>query len=163
MKDVNKENLIVLASEGLTILQQRFAEKLFTMEHPNQRQAYIDAGGTARGASADVQACRLLKNDKVKAYLNYLREKSQKKAEKTVDDAIAELARIAFKDIDDDLTYSHKLTALKEFLDRLQGKPKQQVDVKGVILSRELTPEQVKDLMTDDILPDDELDKAIAR
>ena len=57
-----------------------------------------------------------------------------------------------------------KLTALKELLDRWQGKPRQQIDVKAAVISRELTDEQVRELLVDNcIVSDDVVDAAIAR
>ena len=46
-------------------------------------------------------------------------------------------------------TTHSKVVALNSFLDRLQGKPRQQVSVQQVILTRELTDEDMKRLMED--------------
>jgi phage terminase small subunit len=189
------------AFEGLTRLQQAFCEILVDNPAITQRQALIKAGSGMTGESADVYACKLLKKDRVKGYIKHLRAKSEVKIEKKASDAIAELARIGFANIQDFITddneivdlskiprdtaaaiasvettagtkrvgrkvkfTSHnKVTALKEFLDRLQGRPKQQLDVKTVILKRELTAEEAKALLVDNCIPDnDVLDGAIA-
>jgi hypothetical protein len=55
-----------------------------------------------------------------------------------------------------------KEAALKELLDRWLGKPKQSMEVKAVILKRELTDAEVKALMVDEVLPKEETDLAIA-
>lgn len=194
------------AFEGLTILQQRFVEILFTMQTPNQTKALIEAGSTQRGEAAHVYSSQLLKNPKVKSYLDHLRGNTAQKTEKTAADAVAELAKIGFSNIQDyidedntvvDLSqiprdkaaavesiqidirhdggdsdgYTEKVrfkthakvAALKEFLDRLQGRPKQQVEVRAVILKRELTDVEVKALMVDEVLPKEETDLAIAK
>jgi len=98
----------------------------------------------------------------VKGYLDHLRADSAKKAGKTVVDAINELVSIAFKESEGKPTYKNRIVALKELLDRWQGKPKQSVEVKAVILKRELTDAEVKALMVDEVLPKEETDLAIA-
>ena len=189
------------AFEGLTILQQRFVEIIFKNPLIPHSQALAKAGSTQRGASADVYASQLLSMPKIKGYLDHLRGNTALKTQKTVDDAVAELAKVGFANIQDyikenndilDLskiprdvaaaiasiettaatkragrkvkfTNHNKVTALKEFLDRLQGKPKQQVEVKAVILKRELTDAEVKELMKDKAIVDDAVaDAAIA-
>jgi len=151
------------AFEGLTILQQRFAEILFTMPEPNQALAYREAGyRSGTKATDDANACRLAKSDKVKAYIDYLRANSVKKTQKTVADAIKELADIGFKASDGNPTYKNRIAALTELLNRWQGRPKQQVEVKAVILKRELTDAEVKALMEDEVLPKAETNQAIA-
>lgn len=186
------------AFEGLTILQQRFCEILFTMQTPNQTKALIEAGSTQRGEAAHVYSCQLLQNPKVKSYLDHLRGSSAQKTEKTVADVVAELIKIGFQNAQDYLkegnevkdlskiprdhaaalsgvsnttskegttikfTTHSKVVALKELLDRWEGKPKQSVEVKAVILKRELTDAEVKALMLDEVLPKEETDGAIA-
>lgn len=175
------------------------------MKQPNQTQALIQAGSTQRGEAAHVYSSQLLKYPKVKGYLDHLRAGSSEKIGKTVADAVAELAKIGFSNIQDYIAEDNtvvglsqiprdkaaavesiqidirhdggdsagytekvrfkthaKVAALKEFLDRLQGRPKQQVEVKAVILKRELTDAEVKELMKDKVLPKEETDLAIA-
>ena len=60
-------------------LNQR--QKLFTQKYRetgNAKQSYIDAGYKARGSIAEVNASKLLRNAKVKAYLLELNEKAEK-------------------------------------------------------------------------------------
>lgn len=84
---------------GLTILQQRFCEILFSMEEPNQKQALIQAGSKMRGTSAEVYASRLLRNVKVQKYLNYLRKKSSDGAIIDKTKVLNELCKLAFTNI----------------------------------------------------------------
>jgi phage terminase small subunit len=83
----------------LTIKQQRFADIYYSMPKPNQRKAYIEAGYKAQGATADVNACRLLKNAKVRAYLQKLRDAATERTLIDVEKIINEYAKIAFADI----------------------------------------------------------------
>jgi phage terminase small subunit len=92
---------MAIKTDKLTIKQQRFADALFAMEVPNQRQAYIQAGYKARGAVADSKASRLVRNGKVRAYLQKLRDKA---TERTLIDGVKiinEYAKLAFTDISD--------------------------------------------------------------
>jgi phage terminase small subunit len=85
----------------LTILQQRFADILFSMKEPNQTQAYIQAGYKARGNSAKVEACRTLKKPNVKAYLKKLRNAVTKRTEIDGAKVVTELGKVAFTNIKD--------------------------------------------------------------
>lgn len=91
-------------AKSLTILQQRFADIYFRMKEPNQTQAYIKAGYKAKGKTAEQAACRLARNVKVRAYLNKLGAAVTKKTEINGAKVIAELAKVAFSNIQDYLT-----------------------------------------------------------
>ena len=92
----------------LTIKQQRFADIYYSMPEPNQRRAYIEAGYKGQGATADVNACRLLKNAKVRAYLQRLRDAATEKTLIDVEKIINEFAKIAFADIGDYINIDKK-------------------------------------------------------
>ena len=67
----------------LTVKQEKFCHEY--LKTGNARQAYINAGYSFKKEStADVNACRLLKNDKVQARLDELREELE-------DNAIADI------------------------------------------------------------------------
>ncbi|MHC4105688.1 MAG: terminase small subunit [Planctomycetota bacterium] len=85
----------------LTIKQKRFADIYYGMPEPNQRRAYIEAGYKAQGATADVNACRLLKNAKVRAYLQELRDAATENTLIYGTKIINEYAIPAFYDIAD--------------------------------------------------------------
>jgi len=85
----------------LTILQERFADILFSMPEPNQKEAYIKAGYKARGASAESKASRLVRNGKVKAYIDELRDKRTKKTEIDAEYVISGLKNIVEKNKDE--------------------------------------------------------------
>lgn len=86
-----------MSAHGLSDQQRRFADGI--LQGRTQRDAYANAGYKARGASADANAARLLKNAKVAAYLAEKRAKLEKKAEINAERVLRELARIAFADI----------------------------------------------------------------
>ncbi len=63
----------------LTVKQEKFCHEY--LKTGNARQAYINAGYSfGKESTADANACRLLKNDKVKARLDELREEVQTEA-----------------------------------------------------------------------------------
>ena len=63
----------------LTVKQEKFCHEY--LKTGNARQAYINAGYSfGKESTADANACRLLKHDKVKARLDELREEVQTEA-----------------------------------------------------------------------------------
>lgn len=101
--------------KDITIQQQRFVDILFGMKEPNNRQAYIQAGYKSRGATADVNACRLLKRDKVQSYLNKLRAAVTEKTEITATKVVRELGKIAFSNIKNYLNIKDDEVYFKDF------------------------------------------------
>jgi phage terminase small subunit len=86
----------------LTKLQFNFTNTYFKQEEKNQRQAYIQAGGKAKKlAYADAQASQLIRNPKVKRYLNYLRKGVAAETLIEVATAVREYAKVAFSNIKD--------------------------------------------------------------
>ena len=103
-------------AEKLTILQKRFADILFSMPEPNQRQAYIQAGYKARGKTADEAASRLARNIKVQTYLDKLSAAITKRTEIDAAKVVRELAKVGFSNIEDYLTVDEKgETRIKSF------------------------------------------------
>lgn len=88
-------------AKKLTILQQRFADILFSMPEPNQREAYIQAGYKCRGESADSRASQVASLSKVKAYLKKLRATATKLAVIDGVKVIKELGKLGFSNIQD--------------------------------------------------------------
>lgn len=76
------------------------------------REYLIDFNGTRAAIAAEysedsahVQASRLLKNAKVRAYLKYLSSDRAKRLEVTADKVVQEIAKIAFHNVEDLLDY----------------------------------------------------------
>ena len=90
-------------SEGLTILQRYFVLSL--VKGMTQRQAYIDAGGTAKTEkSQDVCAHQLLSHIKVRAYYDALMEIAAFTAVMTREEALQRLtvsAKVSITDVCD--------------------------------------------------------------
>ena len=63
----------------------------------NQTQAYIRAGYSDEGAEHN--ASRLIRNDKVKAYISGLQRDKAKRLEITADKVLAEISRLAFSNV----------------------------------------------------------------
>jgi phage terminase small subunit len=80
-----------------TLLERAFAVEFF--KDFNGTQAWIRSGGSAK--SAHVLASRKLKSAKVQALMAKQYERLQRKAEKTLDDYVAEDDKIAFRNADD--------------------------------------------------------------
>ena len=80
----------------LTHLQERFKNNI--LKGMDGKAAYIKAGDKARGAAAEVNASRLLRNAKVAAASEKAQKKAADKAEVTVERILREEARLAFLD-----------------------------------------------------------------
>ncbi|WP_370372544.1 terminase small subunit [Henriciella pelagia] len=83
-----------MPAEKLTPKQERFCRE-YVIDH-NGKQAAIRTGYAER--SAEVQASRLLSNDKVREFIAGLEEKATEKLEITKDRIMQEYARIGFSD-----------------------------------------------------------------
>ena len=81
---------------GLTNLQGRFKNNI--LKGMDGKAAYIKAGYKARGAAAEVNASRLLRNAKVAAAIEKAQKKAADKAEVTTERILREEARLAFFD-----------------------------------------------------------------
>ena len=85
------------SSHPSNIEQKRFCRIYHSMKHPNQAQAYELAGFKSRGKAAEAHASRLVRNGRVKAYLEKLGKSAEARAEKTADEIIRELEGIGFE------------------------------------------------------------------
>jgi phage terminase small subunit len=83
-------------SKKLTALQERFKNNI--LKGMDGKAAYISAGYKARGAAAEVNASRLLRNAKVKAAIDKAQKKAADKAEITQQRILEEEGRLAFYD-----------------------------------------------------------------
>jgi len=93
-------------AKKLTEKQKRFcAEYIIDL---NGKQAAIRAKYSLK--TAEVQASRLLSNDKVKAYLQTLMDKRAERLDITADRVLEEIAHIAFDDIGNYLAYRTEKT-----------------------------------------------------
>lgn len=75
----------------MTELQRRFAAAYLTISPPNATAAYVEAGGKARGHSAEVQASRLMRNGEVLAAIAAGRAASAKRTNLTADWVLTKL------------------------------------------------------------------------
>ncbi|MBZ9810714.1 terminase small subunit [Mesorhizobium sp. ESP-6-2] len=73
----------------LNIRQERFCQGL--IEGLTQTRAYVEAGYTARGNAAEVEASKMVRLPKVAARVAQLRAAAARRWEITVDDLVAEL------------------------------------------------------------------------
>ncbi|MER8859045.1 terminase small subunit [Mesorhizobium sp. M0757] len=78
-----------MRNSKLNIRQERFCHALIE-GHPQSR-AYIEAGYTARGNAAEVEASKMVRLPKVAARVAELRAIAARRSEITVDDLVAEL------------------------------------------------------------------------
>ena len=99
-------------THGLTQKQARFCEEYVI--DGNATGAYSRAGYATKGAGAEVNASKLLRNPKVQAYIAELRAQQQYRTQVTGDLVIAELARVAFANITDVLDFNAREVRLKD-------------------------------------------------
>jgi phage terminase small subunit len=85
-----------MAKTELTHLQERFKNNI--LKGMDAKSAYIKAGYRARGAAAEVNASRLLRNAKVAAAIEKGQKKAADKAEVTMERILREEMRLAFFD-----------------------------------------------------------------
>lgn len=81
----------------LTPKQQRFADEYCV--DLNATAAYARAGYRARGNSAEVSACRLLRNAKVQEAIEQKQREVAKRCELTTENIVREASAVAFSDI----------------------------------------------------------------
>jgi phage terminase small subunit len=93
------KNTIMKHSEPgeLTPRQQRFADEYCV--DLNATAAYARAGYRARGNSAEVSACRLLRNAKVQEAIEQKQREVAKRCELTSENIVREASAVAFSDI----------------------------------------------------------------
>lgn len=88
----------------LTELQKRCVDIYLSMKKPEKLKAFNLAGYKSTGEVGRVEVNRLFKLPHVRAYYESLRQKATERAEKSADDIISELEKIAFSNIQDFLT-----------------------------------------------------------
>lgn len=82
---------------GLTPNQKKFTENYH--KNGNAKQSYLDAGYKAKGKSAESNAHRLMGNDGVRAYLNFLQTKVTDKHIATSKELQQKLTQIGMADL----------------------------------------------------------------
>lgn len=184
------------AKKPLNAQQKKFCR--IYVDCNNLATAWLKAGYECKNRNiARTDSCMFLRmNPNAEIYIASLRKKLEEKTDKTAEDAIRELAKIGFANIQDyieqdnrivDLSripredaaaiasvetdirhdngdsdgYTEKVkfkchskeAALKEFLNRVQGLPKQRIEHIGVLGTRELSKEEMKSLMQEKRVP----------
>ena len=179
--------------------QKKFCR--FYVDCNNLADAWLKAGYNckSRAVARNDARCFIRTNAYAEQYIADLRQKLEDKTDKTAEDAIKELVKIGFSNIQDyigddnqivDLSqipredaaaiesiqtdvrhdsgdsdgYTEKVklkchnkeSALKEFLNRVQGLPKQRMELSGVVGTRELTKEEMAELVKDKTIPCDD-------
>jgi len=98
----------------LTLLQKRTCDIYFAMKKPNQAKAHKLAGSTMTGKTLREEAHKTLKKPQCVEYLDSLAQRATKRAERTADEVIRELEKLAFSNIRDFLKFSKKGVVLKD-------------------------------------------------
>lgn len=105
------------------------------MDEPNQKQAIIQAGSKQRDNKAESYASITVRKPKVRAYLNYLRDKSANKAIVSKSKVLKEVAKLAFTNIQDYVNIENDEVYFNNFKDI----PREQLAaVKSVKLMRKI-------------------------
>ena len=103
-KSITDKVTTLPALKELTGLQKRFVDILISMKKPVKLKAYNLAGYRSTGEIGRVEAHRTLNLPHVKAYYESFRKKATERAEKSADDIIKELTKVAFSNIQEYLT-----------------------------------------------------------
>ena len=135
----------------LTEQRMQFVEEYLKLRCKNATQAAINAGYSAKSASA--QASQILKDTEVSAYLEQRKsEMSRELRQEFIYDALE--ARKIMYDImmKEDAADRDKIAVAKDFLDRAGFKPEEHVEIKGNIRDpfEGLTTEELRKLIDDD-------------
>lgn len=97
-------------SAKLTDKQKRFVDEYLI--DLNATASYKRAGYQGDGATAEVNACKLLSNTKVQEYIQTRMKAREKRTEITQDKVLKELAGIAFDDIKNYLSFRTEKTVV---------------------------------------------------
>lgn len=103
-----------VTAPSLTILQKRTCDIYHSMKSPNKRIAYELAGYKARGKTAKTEAQREMDKPHVKKYLDSLKAAATERAQRSADDIIAELEKLAFANMADYVTFDKTGVELKD-------------------------------------------------
>ena len=101
----------------LTGLQKRFVDILHSMASPSKLKAFNLAGYKSTGKVGQVEANKTLNLPHVKAYYKSLRKKATERAQKSADDIIEELTKVAFSNIKHYLNIKDDEVYFKDFAD----------------------------------------------
>lgn len=113
--------------EELTDQQRKFAELYFSLN--NGTKAAIEAGYAP--AAAHVQASRLLKNDKVRDYIEEMHKEQRERVHARLRNMAVEAAEKMFELALTAESENVRATALKDVLDRAGYKPTDKVEQKS--------------------------------
>lgn len=116
-KRAAKKSMTNKVTKELTGLQKRFVDILISMKKPIKLKAFNLAGYKSTGKIGQVEAHKTLNLSHVRAYYDSLRKKATEKAEKSADDIIKELTKIAFSNIKDYLNIEDDEVYFKDFAD----------------------------------------------
>jgi len=85
--------------KNLNLMMAQFCELLVADKSENATNAYKKAGYKARGASARVNASKLLTKPNIKAYIQHLRDERSKRTNIDADKVLKEYEILGFSDI----------------------------------------------------------------
>lgn len=135
----------------LTEQRMQFIEEYLKLRCKNATQAAINAGYSAKSASA--QASQILKDSEVSAYLEQRKsEISRELRQEFIYDAL-EARKIMYEIMTkEDAADRDKIAVAKDFLDRAGFKPEEHVEINGNIHDpfEGLTTEELRKLIDDD-------------
>jgi phage terminase small subunit len=196
-KDIAKSSKIKTTKKPKLSAQQKMFCRLY-VDCNNLADAWLKARYKCKSRDVARNNARELirTNPYAEQYIAYLRQKLEEKCDKTAEDAIRELTKLGFSNIQDYITddnevvdlskipredaaaiesiqvdvrhdsddsegYTEKVklkchnkeSALKEFLNRVQGLPKQRMEVTGVVGTRELSEAELREFIQDKRVP----------
>lgn len=146
----NKKGSNIKNEFGLNPMQSRFCEYYITEQ--NARESYIKAGYKARGGSASANASRMLNNDKIKSYINYLMEQARSKAVATKQEILEHLTSVMRGEVKDqyaDIPGVRDRTEAAKLLGKEFGMFNDKVEVQGNVKHQHSGPTKADELIAD--------------
>ena len=98
--------------KDLTPKQKRFCEEY--IKDCNATQSYIRAGYRGNETTARIEGCKLLTKPNIQAYIQELQKARSQRTEIDADRVLLELARIAFSDIKNVLSFNDGSVTIKD-------------------------------------------------
>ncbi len=139
----------MMRDKEATAQQKLFVDEYLKLRKSNQKKAALNAGYSPK--SAEAQASQLLKNPRVRAYLDERESQLEKELRKEFMFDALEARKVMFEIMNDEEAPDNvRVSAAKDFLDRAGFKPIEKQEISGELKTTnafaELTTEELKKL-----------------
>jgi uncharacterized protein (UPF0147 family) len=139
----------MMSKKEATAQQKLFIDEYLKLRKSNQKKAALNAGYSPK--SAEAQASQLLKNPRVRAYLDERESQLEKELRKEFMFDALEARKVMYNIMNDEEAPDNvRVSAAKDFLDRAGFKPIEKQEISGELKTTnafaELTTEELKKL-----------------